>query len=111
MDTIKSVAKGAVNVIVEKVGKTKVAGSIKNGNVQAPPEGRNNKMKKEVVYEYTEEVPTKTEEEKKKGEVVSKLENELANNEDPIKTIKMWPGDNIEEKDFLKSDNVLKAID
>ena len=112
VDTIKSVAKGAVNIIIEKVGKAKVAGSIKNGEVQAPPGGWDNKMKYEVVYEDKEEVPAKTEEEKKKkGEVVTKLENDLANHEDAVKTIKMWAGDNIEEKDFLKSNNVLKAID
>ena len=86
MDTLRSVAVGAVNLYTMKAGNDDVAGSIKAGEVQAPPDGWREDTIYRVMYGEQEDAEENAKEEKEEtgAKMKTKVEEILSMKPDMI---------------------------
>jgi hypothetical protein len=109
LDSLRSVAGGAVNISIMEAGGFGVVGSIKSGQVEAPAEGWD--QVKIYPATYTDDNNVEAVKKDEPTTVIKgKVETKLKNRPDAIDTINTWAGGDMESKDYLANDDLLEVI-
>jgi hypothetical protein len=108
IDTLKSVASGAVNLVTMMAGNSKVVGAIRDGGVEPPPGGWTANSVYEVVYVENEE--KKIVQTDLKDVIRRKVKEVLQKDQEKFNAIVVWAGGRIEEMDFLDTPGLLEFV-